>query len=93
MFGKKHKSQKRQKAEEYQKLGQQLESMYDAVNPNRTALYRTAFLKGVAQGVGGIIGATIIIALVIWLLSLLGHIPLLGPLVDSVRHTLQNRGK
>lgn len=89
MFGKKPKSERKLKAEEYQKLGQQIEAMYDTVNPSRATVYRTAFLRGIAQGVGGVVGATLVIALLIWILSLAGHIPLLGPLVDSVQHTLQ----
>jgi hypothetical protein len=91
MFHKKTKSQKEQKAEDYKKLGQQIEAMYDTVNPNRTAVYRTAFFRGIAQGVGGIIGATLVIALLIWLLSLFEQVPFLGHFVDSIRHSLQSR--
>jgi hypothetical protein len=89
MLGHKHKTDRQKRTEEYQKLGRQIESMYDAVNPDRTSLYRTAFLKGVAQGVGGIIGATVVVALLVWLLSLFQEIPGLGHVIDSVRHTLQ----
>lgn len=91
MFGKKHKSASEQKNEEYQKLGAMIESMYDAVNPNRAALYRTAFVKGVISGVGGIVGATVAVALILWLLSLFAQVPVLGHFVDTVRNTLQNR--
>ena len=91
MFHKKKKSAKEQKSEDYEKLGRQIESMYDAVNPDRTKLYRTAFLKGIAQGVGGVIGATVIVALLIWLLSLFQEIPVLGHFVDSIQNSLQSK--
>jgi len=93
IFGRHHKSVAEQKAEEQQKLGAMIESMYDAVNPNRAKLYRTAFTKGVISGLGGIVGATVGIAALLWLLSLFGQIPLIGHFVDSIRHTLQNRPK
>ena len=90
MFGKKKpKSTKAQKNADYRKLGEQIESMYDAVRPDRTALYRTSFLKGVATGVGGVVGATIVVALLIWLLSFFQEIPFLGHIVESARHSLE----
>lgn len=70
-------------------MGRELESMYEAVSPNRHVMYRTAFLKGIVSGVGGVIGATIVIALIIWILSVAGRVPLIGPFVDAVKHTLQ----
>jgi hypothetical protein len=49
-----------------------------------------SFLAGILRGVGTIIGATVVIALVVWLLSLLGHIPFIGPLVDHAKNTIQS---
>lgn len=91
MFGKKPKTKKEQKDEEYKKLGREIETMYDTVNPDRKKLYRTAFFKGVAQGVGGVIGATLVIALLIWILSLFEQVPFLGHFIDSIQHSLQSR--
>lgn len=79
------------KAKHYEALGKQLESLYDSLNPNRKAVYRTNFIKGIWSGLGGILGATIGIALLLWILSLFGQIPLIGHFVETVRHTLQNR--
>jgi hypothetical protein len=93
VFRRHHQSASEQKVADQQKLGAMIESMYDAVNPNRTLLYRTAFLKGLISGLGGIVGATVGIAVLIWLLSLFGQIPLIGHFVDSVKHTLQTRPK
>jgi Domain of unknown function (DUF5665) len=85
------KSPGQEKLEAQQRLGTMIEAMYDAVNPDRKALYRSAFLKGIAGGIGGIVGATVGIALLLWILSLFGQIPLVGHFVDSIRHTLQAR--
>lgn len=78
------------KAKHYQELGRQLESLYDSLNPNRKAVYRTNFVKGLWSGLGGVVGATVGIALLLWILSLFGQIPIIGHFVDTVRHTLQN---
>lgn len=78
------------KAKHYQELGRQLESLYDSLNPNRKAVYRTNFIKGLWSGLGGVVGATVGIALLLWILSLFGQIPIIGHFVDTVRHTLQN---
>lgn len=93
IFGGHRKSASEQKAAEQQQLGSMIESMYDTINPNRAKLYRTAFFKGIINGLGGVVGATVGIALLLWLLSLFGQIPLVGHFVDSIRHTLQNRQK
>jgi len=83
------RKKKRSKLKEYETLGRQLESMYDAVNPDRKALYRTAFLLGVVRGLGAVVGATVVIAMLVWLLTLVGHVPLIGPFIETVRETLQ----
>ena len=77
------------KAKDYERMGRQLEAMYDSVHPDRKALYKSAFLKGVLGGVGGVIGATLIVALLIWLLSLFDNVPLIGHFVETIRNTIQ----
>lgn len=78
---------------DYQQLGQQVVDLYDTLKPNRTALYRASFFKGVIGGLGGVIGATVGVALLLWLLSLFGQIPFIGHFIDTVRHTIQSRPK
>lgn len=78
---------------DYAQLGKQVVNLYDTLKPNRTAVYRGNFLKGVAGGLGGVVGATVGVALLLWVLSLFGQIPIVGHFVDVVRHTIQNRPK
>lgn len=85
------KQPKPDKRKDYQALGKQVMALFDAINPDRKGLYRSAFLRGVFTGVGSVIGATIVIALLAWILSLIGHIPFIGPLTDTVRDTLQRK--
>ncbi len=90
-FKKKELTKKEQQQEDYINLGKQVMVLYDHINPDRTGLFRTAFLKGIFTGVGSVIGATIVIALLAWLLSILGHVPFIGPITDNVRGTIENR--
>jgi hypothetical protein len=76
---------------DYEALGKQVMALYDAINPDRKGLYRTAFLKGVLTGLGSVVGATIVIALIAGILSLVGHIPFVGPITDNVRGTLEHK--
>jgi hypothetical protein len=94
VFGKKKKDPREEArllaVKDYEKLGKQVASLYDAINPDRKGLYRTAFLKGIVTGLGGVIGATLVVVILAWVLSLLGHVPFVGPIFDNVRDTVQS---
>ena len=47
------------------------------------------FVRGLFFGAGSIIGATVLIAIIIWFLSLFDSIPVVGPLLDNTRETIQ----
>jgi predicted benzoate:H+ symporter BenE len=89
MFRKKPKKTKPVTSEDYEALGRQIEAMYEAVNPDRKAVYRTALIKGIFTGVGGVIGATIVVALLLWVLSLFSELPLIGDISESVQTTIE----
>lgn len=79
--------------EDYQRLGQQVVDLYDALKPNRTVLYRSSFFKGVVGGLGGVVGATVGVALLLWALSLFDQIPIIGHFVETVKHTIESQHK
>lgn len=84
------KSRETTRRQQYERLGRQLAELFNELRPNHKALYRTSFLRGAAGGLGSIVGATVGIALLLWLLSLFSEVPILGHFLTSVRHTLQN---
>lgn len=53
--------------------------------------YKHSFIKGVIGGFGGVIGATIVVGLMLWLLSLFDQVPLVGNFIDAIRSTLQTK--
>jgi len=67
---------------------QQLEYFFEMSHPNWGRVVKYAFIKGVATGLGVFLGGTIVIGLLLWILSLLGHVPFLQEITDSARGTL-----
>lgn len=68
----------------------QLEFFYEISHPSWRRVLTFAFLKGMATGFGVLIGGTLVVALVLWLLSLIGHVPFLSEITESTKDTLQN---
>jgi len=71
-------------------FAKQVEYMYEAVNPNWRKLLLFSFLKGIATGLGVLIGGTIVVALLLWILSLLGHVPFLNEIIEPARESIQD---
>ncbi|HWT40083.1 MAG TPA: DUF5665 domain-containing protein, partial [Dongiaceae bacterium] len=58
---------------------------------SRRQVYWMNFIRGMFFGVGSVIGATVIVALILWILSLLTDIPggvgdFIRYIVDTVQH-------
>lgn len=67
-----------------------IEELFYDFNRSRAQVYVMNFVRGIFFGAGSVIGGTVIIALIIWFLSMLGHvIPPLGNFFDTVSHTLE----
>jgi hypothetical protein len=76
-------------AKQYEELGRAVSSVFETGYLDKHKSYKMSFVKGLFQGLGGAIGATILVALVIWLLSLFSQVPLLGRLTENLRNTVQ----
>ncbi|MEQ1665806.1 MAG: DUF5665 domain-containing protein [Bdellovibrionales bacterium] len=57
---------------------------------SRRRLYLENFIRGMFFAVGGIIGATIVLAVLLWFLSLFDQFPLIGPVFDNLKSTIEN---
>lgn len=77
--------------QDYSNLGKMLQNIYDSGYLDRNTTYKMSFLKGVAAGFGGVIGATIVVALLIWILSLFDSVPLIGPLIENFQQTVDKK--
>ncbi len=66
-----------------------VEELFYDFNRSRSQVYAMNFVRGIMFGAGSVIGGTLVIALAIWVLSLLGSvIPPLGDFFDGVSNTL-----
>ncbi len=70
-----------------------LVNIYESGYLDRTKAYKTSFLKGVASGFGGVLGATLLIGLLLWVLSVFQNVPFVGQIVENVRQTIQSDPK
>jgi len=52
-----------------------IEDLFYDFNKNRSQVYWTNFIRGMFFGLGSVLGGTIVIAVVIWLLSQLVDLP------------------
>jgi hypothetical protein len=67
-----------------------LEELFYDFNRSRVQIYKMNFVRGVTFGAGSVIGGTLVIAMLIWILGLLGNvIPPLGDFFDGVSQTLE----
>jgi len=69
-----------------------LEELFHDFNSSRTQVYKLNFFRGIFFGLGSVLGGTIVIALLVWLLSWLTDIPggigdFIQYVVDTVRDT------
>lgn len=81
--------QNKHTAKQYEDLGKIVASVYETGYLSAAKSYRMSFLKGLFQGAGGVIGATVLIALLIWVLSLFSEIPLLNRIAENLQQTVQ----
>ena len=72
-------------------LGQMLTNIYESGYLDRNTAYKTTFIKGVASGLGGVIGATVVVALLVWILSLFHSLPFVGHIVDAFNHAVKTK--
>lgn len=79
------KPKQKNKSINYEDLGRIIASVYETGYANRGRMYRMSFVKGLFGGLGGVVGATIVVGLLAWLLSFFDVIPF----VEDLRETIE----
>jgi hypothetical protein len=68
-----------------------IEDLFYDFNRSRTQIYRMNFIRGLFFGLGSVLGGTIVVAVLIWLLSTVGgFFPPLHDFFNGVTHTIES---
>lgn len=69
-----------------------LEDLFYDFNSSRKQVFAMNFFRGIFFGLGSVLGGTIVIALIVWILSLLADIPGgLGDFIQYIVDVVQNK--
>ncbi len=83
-------SKKPPKKIDYEQLGRAIEAIVLSGYFDRFRLYRMSFMRGIFSGLGSVIGATIVLAILLWLLSLAESIPFIGTIFENIQDTVDS---
>ncbi len=86
---KKKKQDKDTLKRNHDEIAKALEILFATDYIDKKKLYVSNFLRGIAFSVGGIIGATVAVGLLIWILSLFDSAPIIGPIFENTRESIE----
>lgn len=62
------------------------EQLFDDFYANRGKVYRVNFVRGVFFGFGSVLGGTVLVAVLVWILSkLFNWLPFIGDLIKAIQ--------
>ena len=67
-----------------------LEDLFYDFNRSRGEVYKMNFIRGIFFGLGSVIGGTVIIALLIWLMGFFVDIPGIGRSIEKLQNNIEN---
>ncbi len=92
---KKHAKKAAEKVADDQEKGARktlLEELFQDFNRNRVQVYKMNFVRGIFFGFGSVLGGTVLIAMLIWLLATLSsYIPQLSEFFHAINDSLGSR--
>lgn len=66
-----------------------LEELFNDLYADRRKIYKVNFFRGIFFGLGSVIGGTIILAFLVWIISLFVNLPVIGDFFQETQNTLQ----
>jgi hypothetical protein len=68
-----------------------LEELFNDFYDDRRNIYKMNFIRGIFFGLGSAIGATVVVGLIVWGLSLFVDIPGIGDAAQNVQNSLESK--
>lgn len=87
IFQKQHEAKDKKNEREAKKAV--LDELFNDIYANRKRIYKLNFIRGILFGAGSALGGTIVIALIVWLLSLFVNAPFVGELFENAQQSIQ----
>ncbi len=66
-----------------------LDDLFENYYSRRREIYVMNLVRGIFFGFGSLVGGTIVVALLLWVLSVLNYVPFLDGIMNSVQESLQ----
>jgi len=66
-----------------------LDELFHDIYSDRKRIYKVNFVRGIFFGLGSVIGGTVIVALIVWTLSLFVNVPVLGELFETTQNSIE----
>ncbi len=66
-----------------------LEDLFDDYYAQRFRVYKMNFVRGIVFGFGSVVGGTLMIALLLWLLSFFNELPFVGRFTQTIQHSIE----
>jgi uncharacterized membrane protein YfcA len=67
-----------------------LEDLFYDFNRSRVQIYKMNFVRGIFFGLGSVIGGTIVVAVLAWILSFFVDLPGVGNSIQQVQHSIES---
>lgn len=67
-----------------------LEELFNDYYLHRREVYKMNFFRGIFFGLGSVLGGTLVVALIVWLLSLFVNFPLVGDYLQGAQQTIES---
>lgn len=68
-----------------------IEELFHDFHRSRVQVYQLNFIRGIFFGLGSVLGGTVLIALIVWLLSFAVDWPWVGDVVEQLQGSLQEK--
>ena len=81
-------SNKHLASKDYEKLGRLIEQVY--LNGRYGKVIRSSFLRGLFYGFGAVLGGTLLIATLVYILSFFEGLPLIGDIIKKVQTIIES---